>query len=176
MKSKFLAYLLRHSPLPDEYGWVSTERLIGEYRFSIDELTAIVNEDSKGRFEFSEDKTFIRALYGHTAKVRMNYAPVLPPPVLYHGTAGRFIGNIRREGLHPKKRNYVHLSETPEQASTVGSRHGSPAVLAIDTKQMLEDGYVFYNPQKGIWLTTEIGCKYFINEESYFAKENPERI
>lgn len=79
------------------------------------------------------------------------------------GTAGRFIGDIRREGLCPMKRNYVHLSETLEQAYTIDAHHGSPVVLAIDTKQIQEDGYVFYNPKKGIWLTTEIECKYCRN-------------
>lgn len=76
MKSKFLSYLLRHSTLSDEYGWVPTEHLIEYHRFSYDELTAIVNGDSKGRFEFSEEKAYIRAFYGHTAKARMHHAPV----------------------------------------------------------------------------------------------------
>ena len=43
----------------------------------------------------------------------------------------------------------------------VGARHGTPIVLSIDTKAMLDAGYKFYKAQNGIWLTGEIPAVYF---------------
>ncbi|WP_259465949.1 RNA 2'-phosphotransferase, partial [Pseudomonas aeruginosa] len=38
------------------------------------------------------------------------YAPAVPPAVLYHGTASRFLDSIRERGLVPGSRHHVHLS------------------------------------------------------------------
>ena len=40
------------------------------------------------RFRFSDDRTQIRASQGHPVDVALGYVPVVPPEVLYHGTAG----------------------------------------------------------------------------------------
>lgn len=61
-----------------------------------------------------------------------------------------------KEGLRPRKRNFVHLSETIDMAKQVGTRHGSPVVLSIDIEAMIRVGYKFYKAQNGIWLTGDI--------------------
>ena len=151
--SKRLAYILRHSNLPDRNGWVKNNTIMYELVISQQELEQIVMNDNKGRFELHEDK--VRALYGHSIDVDLNLTPSIPPPELYHGTAEKYIENIytKEQGLRPQKRKYVHLSETIEMAKEVGSRHGQPIVLAIDTELMIEDGYKFYRMSNGIWLT-----------------------
>ena len=65
-----------------------------------------------------------------------------------------------KEGLRPRKRNFVHLSETMDMAKQVGTRHGSPIVLSIDTGAMLRAGYKFYKASNGIWLTEDILPKF----------------
>ena len=166
-ESKRLAYLLRHSCLPDHNGWVSTSVLIQEYNFTArGELDRIVLEDTKGRFEFSEDKSSVRALYGHSIDVDLELIPSSPPTILYHGTADKYIEGITKEGLKPRKRNYVHLSETTDMAQQVGARHGVPIVLSVDAKSMVEDGYKFYKAQRCVWLVNNVPSKY-IKVDSY---------
>lgn len=159
-KSKRLAYLLRHSDLPDYNGWAKMSEVLGNLGVSLQDLQQIVESDNKGRFEFSEDKSSVRSLYGHSIDVNLGLEPIIPPPVLYHGTAEKYIDSIMKEGLRPRKRNFVHLSETMDMAKQVGTRHGKPIVLAIDTGTMISTGYKFYKAQNGVWLTGDILPKF----------------
>ena len=159
--SKRLAYLLRHSTLPNKVGWVKVDVVQNELGVSLLDIQKIVHEDTKGRFEFSEDKSSVRALYGHSIDVNLGLEPTIPPPVLYHGTAEKYIDSIMKEGLRPRKRNFVHLSETIDMAKQVGARHGSPVVLSIDIEAMIRAGYKFYKAQYGIWLTGDILPNFF---------------
>lgn len=159
-ESKRLAYLLRHSNLPDYNGWVKVSVVLGDLGLSLQDLQQIVESDNKGRFEFSKDKSSVRALYGHSIDVNLGLEPTIPPPVLYHGTAEKYIDSIMKEGLRPRKRNFVHLSETMDMAKQVGTRHGSPVVLSIDIEAMISAGYKFYKAQNGIWLTGDILPKF----------------
>lgn len=159
-ESKRLAYLLRHSDLPGYNGWVKMSIVLGNLGLSLQDLQQIVESDNKGRFEFSEDKSSVRALYGHSIDVNLGLEPTMPPLVLYHGTAEKYIDSIMKEGLRPRKRNFVHLSETIDVAKQIGIRHGSPIVLSIDTGAMLKAGYKFYKAPNGIWLTEDILPKF----------------
>lgn len=154
--SRKLAYLLRHSDVPDEQGWISLEKLIFDYCYTGQSLKQIVANDEKHRYEFSDDGKKVRALYGHSNHVRIHYEPSIPPPILYHGTSIDRVDSIMEEGLKPMCRRYVHLSETTEDAIKVGKRHGEPAVLAIDTKMVILDGGCFYRVSNGIWLTESV--------------------
>lgn len=154
--SKRLAYLLRHSNLPNRNGWVRVSVLLNEMSITLQRLRVIVEEDTKGRFEFSENESSIRALYGHSIDVDLELKQSIPPSILYHGTAEKYLENIMKDGLKPRKRNYVHLSEMIDMAMQVGARHGKPIVLAIDTAAMISVGYKFYKAQNGIWLTGDI--------------------
>ena len=159
-ESKRLAYLLRHSCLPDHNGWVNISVLVQEYNFIAHEIERIVFEDAKGRFEFSDEGLSVRALYGHSINVNLELGTIQPPLVLYHGTAEKYINNIMKEGINPRMRNYVHLSETTDMAQQVGARHGFPIVLSVDAKSMVEDGYKFYKAQRGVWLVDCVPSKY----------------
>ena len=159
--SKCLAYLLRHSDLPDRNGWVRVGVLLDEMSITLPILQDIVAEDTKGRFEFSEDESSVRALYGHSIDVDLELEPTTPPMILYHGTAEKYLENIMKDGLKPRKRNYVHLSETIDMAIQVGTRHGKPIVLSIDTEAMISAGYKFYKAQNGVWLTNEVPARFY---------------
>lgn len=158
--SKRLAYLLRHSNLPNRNGWVRVSVLLNEMSITLQILRVIVEEDTKGRFEFSENESSVRALYGHSIDVDLGLEPTTPPMILYHGTAEKYLENIMKDGLKPQKRNYVHLSETIDMAMQVGARHGKPIVLAIDTEVMISVGNKFYKAQNGVWLTGDILPKF----------------
>ncbi len=168
--SKFLSYVLRHHPESiglelDEGGWVRVDVLLAAAQQSgktLDEglLQQVVQQGGKRRFSFSEDGLRIRANYGHSIPVDLQLEPAEPPEFLYHGTARRFLGAIRREGLHRRGRNYVHLSLDEESAAQVGSRHGRPVVLVVEARRMHQAGHAFYCSQSGIWLTEEVPAQY----------------
>ena len=154
--SKKLSYLLRHSDLPDEQGWLSLEKLILDYGYTEQSLKQIVTNDEKHRYEFSDDEKNVRAIYGHSNHVRILWEEAIPPKTLYHGTSKKNLNAIIQEGLKSMSRQYVHLSETTEEAIKVGKRHGEPVVLAIDTQKVTEDGGCFYRAPNGIWLTEKV--------------------
>jgi len=57
-------------------------------------------------------------------------------------------------------RHAVHLSPDTETAHRVGSRHGKPAVLAVDTARMRQDGYEFFVTGNGVWLSDAVPPQY----------------
>ncbi len=158
--SKRLAYLLRHSELPDRFGWVTVRVLAEEQGYTAEELEEIVATDPKNRYEFSADRLAVRARHGHSIVVELGLEEVVPPAVLYHGTATRFREAISTEGLRPMNRNYVHLSGSVEEAVLVGRRHGKPIVLRVDTEAVRRAGGVFYRASNGVWLTGPVAPEF----------------
>ena len=158
--SKKLSYLLRHSDLPDEQGWLPLEKLILDYGYTEQRLKQIVSNDEKHRYEISDDGKNVRAIYGHSNHVRIPWEITTPPKILYHGTAKKNLNAILQEGLKSMSRQYVHLSETIEDAIKVGKRHGEPVVLAVDTQKVIDDGGCFYRVPNGIWLTKCVTPQY----------------
>lgn len=154
--SKKLSYLLRHSDLPDEQGWIPIEKLVLDYGYTEQSLKQIVANDGKHRYEFSDDGTKVRAIYGHSNHVHIQWIEAPPPKILYHGTAKKNLNAILLEGLKSMSRQYVHLSETIEDAIKVGKRHGEPIVLVIDTQKVIDDGECFYRVPNGIWLVGKV--------------------
>ncbi|MBB5183131.1 RNA 2'-phosphotransferase [Catenisphaera adipataccumulans] len=169
--SKFISLILRHHPeiigiVVDEHGWADVDALIRGVNKSrpLDRRTLekIVAEDEKQRYAFNEDRTKIRAVYGHSIPVDLDLEPADPPAYLYHGTAERFVPSIEQEGLLPMQRLYVHLSADVKTAIQVGARHGKPFVYTIDAQAMQKDGYVFYHCTGGTWLTECVPPRYLL--------------
>lgn len=169
--SKFLAYVLRHKPEDigitlDEHGWANVNELIeginkkNGYSANLYILDEIVRTDDKQRYSFNEDKTLIRANQGHSIPVDVELKETMPPDILYHGTATRFVADILNEGIKSMSRLYVHLSQNIETAHKVGKRHGKPVVLEIDAKRMFSDGIKFYLSENDVWLTSYVDPKY----------------
>jgi putative RNA 2'-phosphotransferase len=168
--SKFLSLTLRHQPEKiglrlSESGWASVEQLIAAshrhgVEFTLEELQNVVASNDKKRFSLSEDGLWIRANQGHSVEVDLGYAPNIPPEILYHGTAERFLTSIKQQGLLKGKRHHVHLSADADVAVKVGQRHGRPVVLKIEAGRMHRDGFVFYLSGNGVWLTEHAPVQY----------------
>jgi putative RNA 2'-phosphotransferase len=164
--SKFLSFVLRHKPDAiglelDPQGWVSIDELVTKgnaagTRFNRDELLQVVETSDKKRFSVSADGLMIRAAQGHSVSVELGLSPREPPPILYHGTATRFVESILSQGLKPQKRQQVHLSLDPATALSVGQRHGKPIVFKIDALHMHRMGFRFYLADNGVWLTDQV--------------------
>lgn len=166
VRSKYLALILRHKPelfnlelMPN--GWIQVVQLLNNTDFTMDELEEIVTTDTKGRYQFSEEKQFIRAVQGHSVNVEMNFKEFIPTEDLYHGTAKKYLDNILSDGIKKMNRQYVHLSTNIETAIKVGKRHGEVVVLSINAKKMHEDGYKFFIAENGVILTDFVPTKYF---------------
>ena len=167
--SKFISLILRHQPEAigislDEHGWADVKELIQginkKYHINMQILEQIVSEDEKQRYSFNEDKTLIRANQGHSIPVDVELKELVPPEILFHGTAKKFVSSIDKEGLIPKSRLYVHLSQDIETANKVGQRHGEPVIYVVKSKKMYNDGYKFYCSVNGVWLTKKVPPKY----------------
>ena len=127
---RFLSLVLRHKPETigitlDKNGWADVKELIEKVKLSeryidIEILERIVRENNKKRYSFNEDKSKIRANQGTYIKVELNLKEMIPPEILYHGTATKFLESIREKGILKRNRQYVHLSSDIETAKNVG--------------------------------------------------------
>lgn len=168
--SKLLSYVLRHLPDSiglslDAHGWADVDALLACLRAHgkpLDRalLERVVANNDKQRFAFSPDGARIRASQGHSVAVDLALEPSAPPPVLYHGTASRFVKSIMATGLHAGARRHVHLSSDVQTATRVGMRHGFPVVLRVDAARMQANGILFYRSDNGVWLTGAVAPRY----------------
>ena len=168
--SKFLALVLRHQPerfglALDEEGWASLPEVIEilrglpNFRWATRaDVMRIVEEgsgDAKRRFEVEGNR--IRARYGHTLVHPIRYEPCSPPALLYHGTSPDALESIRREGLKPMGRQYVHLSPDPPTAIRVGIRHSAhPAVVCVRAGEAHKAGITFYQADEAVYLAKRV--------------------
>lgn len=170
--SKTISYALRHNPAEfgltlDSEGWVNCDEFIAAlakhnqpvYLTKAD-ITAIIAGSDKKRFEILDGK--IRATYGHSTAEKIKFEPSVPPKILFHGTARRFVSSIEQEGLKPMNRQYVHLSSDLDTAMLVGKRHDSkPVIFEVQARQMYKDGVVFYHSgNDGTWMCEAVNPKY----------------
>ena len=148
-----------------EGGWVEVDQLLRavnghEVALTIEQLRHVVETNSKERFAFSEDGRRIRASQGHSVEVDLNYAPQMPPEILYHGTATRFLDAIRKDGLRKMEQHDVHLLEDKAASLQVGGRHGKPVLLTIRAGEMHRAGHVFRCSANGVWLVDHVPAEY----------------
>jgi putative RNA 2'-phosphotransferase len=170
--SKFLSLVLRHEPKLiglelDENGWTGVLSLIAKVGprfpgFNMAQLEEVVANNNKQRFAFNDDKTKIRANQGHSVKVDLDYEPVTPPEILYHGTVPRFWKQIEKDGLQKMSRHDVHMSKDLQTAIVVGTRRGEALILHIKAGEMHRDGFDFFETPNGVWLTDHVPPKYIL--------------
>lgn len=174
-KGKELAFLLRHDKkafskgLIDKLGWRRCEELCEKMKILYDELVDIFETDNKNRYEFNSTWTKIRARQGHSIPVDMSFAEYIgPKEFLYHGTDGKFIKAIRKNGIRKQTRQYVHLSPDIETAEKVGRRHGDHLyVIKIDMQAMMKDGIKIWMSTNGVYLVDYVDPKYFKEIKDY---------
>jgi putative RNA 2'-phosphotransferase len=123
-------------------------------------LLQIVATSDKQRFALDPSGQRIRANQGHSVDVDLKLEPVEPPAILFHGTAVTNVAAIRAAGLTPQERQHVHLSPDAETATKVGSRHGKPVVLRVQSGRMWAAGTTFYRSANGVWLTLAVAPEF----------------
>ena len=171
--SKFVSLVLRHKPeniglTLSKDGWANVYELIEKIKatgrnIDKDILEKVVLYNDKKRFSFNENHTLIRANQGHSINVDLGFEEKEPPEILFHGTSIDYIDSIKQEGINKMNRLHVHLSLTEDIAKKVGERHGKPAIIKINSKQMYEDGIKFYLSENKVWLCDYVDPKYIID-------------
>jgi len=170
--SKAMSKALRHRPdrigitlAPD--GSVDLRDFIdalnrhGGWPHAIDEpdIMQVVEHGTKQRFAVENGR--IRARYGHSAPLAIDYEHAEPPAVLYHGTSETNAQAIMVEGLLPMGRQVVHLSADVATAQKVGRRHGGKTVVfEVDAGQAAREGIAFYRGNDDTWLADAIPAAY----------------
>jgi len=170
--SRKMSYALRHNP--EKYGLelaqdgsVEMETFLramnGMHHFDPPLTEAMIREvmahAEKQRFAIEDGR--IRALYGHSFQIKVDHKEAMPPAVLYHGTARRFLDSIMEKGLLPMGRQYVHMSADIETAEQVGRRRDNrPAILTIDAEKAAAEGIKFYIGNDKVWLADQVPPRY----------------
>ena len=166
--SKTISHALRHEPWLyelelDNDGWVGVEALLGVLREEVpawrnlieQDLVEMIRSSSKQRHEMTAGR--IRALYGHSLPGKLRREVSIPPDHLYHGTSPTIIPMIRKDGLLPMQRQYVHLSTDRETAQAVGKRKASePVILIVKAQEAYQAGVSFYQGNEKVWLTDRV--------------------
>ena len=167
MLSKLMSGLLRHFPweaglVLDKEGWITIDELVRGIRerwrrrdlyqwVTREHIVAVALLDPKGRFELRDNK--IRARYGHSVMVTIEYERDERIARLYHGTRKDTLNKIIVEGIKPMKRQWVHLSLNTIDACETGRRHGGvPIVLVINADCLREKGILVYRASKSVYV------------------------
>ncbi len=176
--SKYLSFILRHKPKTlgvklDNQGFtdVNLEELARRIRGSSKrwkwvkaaDIEEIVEKDEKGRFEIMGGR--IRAKYGHSLPYVKPFQErgVKPPQTLYHGTMGRVIDKILKEGIKPMGRNMVHLTSSLREAVEVASRRkGEGQIIVINALKAFKEGTMFWRASKNIYCTKYVHPRYIV--------------
>ncbi|MGD9125979.1 MAG: RNA 2'-phosphotransferase [Planctomycetia bacterium] len=166
--SKCVAHALRHEPWLyelelDEEGWVPVEAVLGALRsqrkgwsdVTEADLAEMIATSSKRRYEIDGGK--MRALYGHSVPDKLQKTPVVPPEVLYHGTAPATVPKIQSSGLLPMGRQYVHLSVDVATATEVGRRKSpQPVILRVLAADAHASKIQFYEGNEKVWFSDRV--------------------
>lgn len=172
--SKLVSYALRHRPWEfelelDADGWVTVEQLVEALRgergwesLRAVDLEAMVAAAPRPRHELRDGR--IRARYGHSVPGRIEHDVEPSPGRVFHGTARSALVGIARDGLLPRRRQYVHLARRPELAVRIGRRHDTePVVLEIDGIAAAAGGVRFYRAGDEIVLAEQIPPQFIRN-------------
>jgi putative RNA 2'-phosphotransferase len=166
--SRTISHALRHEPWLyelelDDTGWVPVEALLAALRtenpawadLSEADLVQMMAEAEKQRFEMRDGR--FRALYGHSTPQKLSKEPAAPPAILFHGTAPKTVALIRKDGLRPMRRQYVHLSLDTATAMQVGRRKAKdPVILRIRAGEAHCEGVRFYRGNDLVWLADAV--------------------
>lgn len=169
--SKLLALLLRHRSADyglhlDPEGFVPLDALLavinkqrGWYWVRAEHIERLLAEQTKRRYELVDGD--IRAIYGHSQVTAIQYEAIVPPALLLHGTARRFVDAILRDGLRPMNRQYVHLTDEFALAELTGKRRDPrPAIIRIDAQRAHAAGLEFYRADQGVFLTRHVPAEF----------------
>jgi putative RNA 2'-phosphotransferase len=170
--SKLMSLILRHKPeqfavVLDPEGYTTIDDLVRAMRDSlpdvaIEDVHRVVQLIEPDKARFSIEGLDIRANYGHSLSQRIAQQQEVPPGILLHGTSEKSLPIIRREGIRPMRRQYVHLTTNRDLAGRVGSRHGKATVLEVDASRASAAGIAFYRANESFWLTDFIAPEFIL--------------
>jgi putative RNA 2'-phosphotransferase len=166
--SRTISHALRHEPWLyelelDDAGWVPVDALLAALHaekpawagLSEADLMQMMAKAEKQRFEMRDGK--FRALYGHSTPQKLLKEAAAPPAILFHGTAPKTVALIRKDGLRPMARQYVHLSVDTATATQVGRRKAKdPVILRIRAGEAHGEGVRFYRGNDLVWLADAV--------------------
>jgi putative RNA 2'-phosphotransferase len=170
MSSKFLTWLLRHKLEGDvdEAGWIDIEKLINickddfQRTISRDNISNIVLECKKQRFQISDNGLKIRATQGHSIKgvktecLLKPFIKIDDRPV-YHATFKSHLDAILKDGLKPMTRNHVHFSQNESML-----RKEANVWIELDDEKWIADGNnIYISNNEVILIDTIVDPKYF---------------
>jgi putative RNA 2'-phosphotransferase len=169
--SKVISHALRHDPLYynlqlKDKGWIDIDILLRSISKRVPEfsyvtkghLLEMINESKKRRHEIQDNS--IRATYGHSLPGKFVENHEIPPEFLFHGTTSDSLKGILDYGLLPMKRQYVHMSETIEEAMQVAKRKSLRIELLRINSMNAYTGNVKFYKVGIVWLTDFIPPKY----------------
>lgn len=129
--SKQLAYLLRHdgSVSRDPGGWVAMGETANRLGITVAQLVEIASHPDEKRFQVNGES--VRARYGHSVAVEMDYPAARSAQILFHGTSMEAASAILapRGGIRNMGRQWVHLARDAADAYASALRKGDPLVL-----------------------------------------------
>jgi len=170
--SKLMSLILRHEPeqfavVLDPEGYTTIDDIVRAMRESVpdacvDDVHRVVRLIEPDKARFSINGPDIRANYGHSLSQRIVQQQGVPPGILLHGTSENALPMIRREGIHPMRRQYVHLTTNRDIAGRVGGRHGKVSILEIDALRASEAGVAFYRANESFWLTDYVAPEFIL--------------
>jgi putative RNA 2'-phosphotransferase len=170
--SRFLALVLRHRAHNfdldvDDEGFVPIDDLldvIDERHRSLDwveheHIEELANAPGRRRFEVRDG--LVRATYGHSFRRPIHYPKADPPEKLYIGALQSRLADLKAKGLTPTNRQYVHLSESSEEALEIARHQGSDAVsVTVRAADAAKSGVLFHRPADGIYLAAKVPPEY----------------
>lgn len=167
--SKYLCYLLRHSPEHCDlhmngYGYVLLDELVekinakGEYKVTKSDIYHIVQTDEKKRYKMADSfkGKIIKCNQGHSIPwvyTEFHY-DITPPKYLYHGTTRKAYHYIMHDGaIDMSGRNFVHLTADLDMAWKSAKRwkDEQPVVLIIDAEQLMKNGFMIGVTDNAVW-------------------------
>ena len=162
--SKLLSLALRHNPSVlgialDSRGWAEIGAVLrGLEKMGMpvgeEALRALVAADDKGRFEITGGK--IRARYGHSIDVDIEYEVDETSTTLYHGTSADSLPSIMALGILHMKRKFVHLAVDVDTACLNAARRPNPVVAEIDAECLRRSGVMIYVGSRKIRLAKHV--------------------
>lgn len=170
--SRALAKTLRHAAksqgiAQDANGWCRVDDLLAHAPYTTMKATpelisSVVESDKKGRYEFNEDSSLIRAVQGHSVEVDVGLEPLVSPAdlpsMLVHGTYRNVWPSIQQKGLDKMKRQYIHMaSKLPGDEGVIsGMRQKSEVYIYIDGPRALAEGVPLFRSKNGVILSPGI--------------------
>jgi 2'-phosphotransferase len=185
-ESKTLSYLLRHGAKKhhlkmSEDGYVSVNDLLDNhlmksFKMTFDHLCTIIDKDVKNRFLLKKigNLYYIRANQGHSISQGKEITDekiftviTTPLKICFHGTYGRFLDSIQKEGIKIMKRKHIHMASSYLAKS--GQRIDCDVLIHINMEKAMNDGMKFFLSENNVILTRGLGGvidpKYFVKIE-----------